>query len=86
MTDKRNGVPTLRAAAQELSVVAFLALGLHPDSPEGQRVHARMARAVLLTEAALRTDRDLSARRTRRRRGTDIHAPVTPTPLRGNRM
>lgn len=77
MTDKRNGVPTLRAAAEAVVETrdcydrAFL-----PSSLIVQIDHLR---------AALRTDRDLSARRTRRARGTDLHAPVTPTPLRGNR-
>ena len=74
MTDKRNGVPTLRAAVEAL--IDYL------DDPE---TFGAGFGDVDDLRAALRTDRDLSARRTRRRRGTDIHAPVTPTPLRGNR-
>ena len=77
-TDKRNGVPTLRAAAE--AVVSAWDDGdslLHGMSP--------LYAALPDLAAALRTDRDLSARRTRRRRGTDVWAPVTPTPERGNR-
>ena len=104
MTDKRNGVPTLRAAAEAASgVMDSIERGFaHWDAvdprtgeamsgdpkvvflnredwyPAIQRVNADLA-------AALRTDRDLSARRTRRRRGTDIHAPVDLDTSRGNR-
>jgi len=51
-------------------------------------IHVANAMAYHLSDTlrlALRTDRDLSARRTRRRRGMDVWAPVTPTPERGNR-
>jgi hypothetical protein len=84
VTDKRNGVPTLRAAAEEL-VNAIDADAFRPGTSADAD---RRANALIWLRAALRTDRDLSARRTRRRRGAGyaaMQAPVTPTPERGNR-
>ena len=78
-TDKRNGVPTLRAAAA--AVLEYITFGGPDGGVHGNELDAR----ALVLAAALRTDRDLSARRTRRRRGTDVWAPVTPTPERGKR-
>ena len=79
-TDKRNSVPTLRAAAEAV-VDAWEAQMLDERAEALRTTDKRMT----VLAAALRTDRDLSARRTRRRRGTDVWAPVTPTPERGNR-
>jgi hypothetical protein len=84
MTTKRNGVPTLRAAAQRLL-----------DDQRADPCHSCGGTGVAWDwpavddlRSALRYDADLSARRTRRIRGASAaerEAPVTPVPARGRR-